>query len=220
MNVNSESLNSFKATGVAAGTVLVITDCTNGDIFQNTNNENASALARGMGGSNTPGNINPAKADWSHQYTDGATLMYFISRAYFIGIGAGGEPALWRATFVQGNIAAGIEFEEVAEGIESMQVLYGEDVNAVNDTADDDNDIPPTTNDRYVTGQQLSDHFSVAALRVGLLARSTEEVKSTVPANPLLYTLVGTQVQAPQDRRLRYVFESTVKLRNRGLKNY
>ncbi|MGD8483348.1 MAG: PilW family protein [Thioalkalispiraceae bacterium] len=215
MNTTKEAINTVAQTNIPAGTIVIITDCSQGDIFQNTSNANASSVARGTAGSHKPGNTNPGSTNWSHNYPSGATLLQFISRAYFIGIGASGEPALWRATYIEGT-ATGIVYEEIAEGIENMQVLYGEDVNAVNDTADDDNDVPPTTIDRYVTAQQLTDHFHVAGLKVALLARSTEEVKQSASSDT--YTLLDTPIASPSDRRMRYVFTSTVKLRNRGIK--
>jgi type IV pilus assembly protein PilW len=194
--------NTTAATNIPQDTILAITDCSAGDVFMKANNASSSSLSKGVAAGHYPGNKNPASSNWSHNYTMGATALYFISRAYFIGVGTSGEPALYRMTYVTGTTNPVVD--ELAEGVENMQVLFGEDAGTDN------------VADRYVTGDNVTDHKKVSSLKVALLVRSPNEVKPS--ASSTTYTLLGTNITAPNDRRVRYVFNSTVKLRNKGLK--
>ena len=103
-----------------------------------------------------------------------------------------GEPALWRTE----NNGAG---EELVEGIEEMQVLYGLDT--------DDDDFP----NRYVTSANVPVMTDVMSVRLMLLVRSANDFVAEAPQT---YTFNGATV-TPNDRRLRQVFTTTIALRNR-----
>lgn len=201
MNINNASINTNDATGIAKGTVLIVSDCSGGDAFMNVANPNAQALSRGTATGWSPGNKNPGSTDWSHVYPEASEILYFTSRAFYIGQGASGEPSLFRITYNQG--ASGQVIEEVAEGIENMQVLYGEDT-------DGDNYA-----NHFVTGQDVGDHANVVAIKLAFLARSPDEVEKD--ASSQTFELLGTSITTPSDRRLRYTFTTTIKLRNKGV---
>lgn len=202
MNLNKAVLNTVNGTGIAADTIVVVADCSGGDAFMNVSNASSPSLSKGVANGHPPGNKNPSSSKWSHIYPKSADFLYFISRAYYIGEGASGEPALIRATYVQGTTDPIVE--EIAEGIENMQVLYGIDVNA-DDYAD-----------RYVTAMDVTSHDAVVSLKLALLARTADEVKAA--ASPGSYNLLGTTITTPSDRRVRYAFNTTIKLRNKGKK--
>lgn len=200
MNKNSNSINTMNAHGVPQDTILIVSDCSGADAFMTTSNASSSSLTKGTASGHDPGNLNNSK--WSHIYPKSADFLYFISRAYYIGEGASGEPALYRMTFTQGNHVQTVD--EIAEGVENLQVLFGIDVNA-DDYAD-----------RYVTAMDVTSHDAVVSLKLALLARTPDEVKES--ASPNNYNLLGTTITTPSDRRLRYAFNTTIKLRNKGKK--
>lgn len=201
MNINNATINTVNASGIAQGTILIVSDCSGGDAFQNTANSNASTVTRGTAGGWTPGNVNPGSTNWSHIYPEASEILFFTSRAFYVGQGASGEPSLFRITYNQG--ASGQVIEEVAEGIENMQVLYGEDT-------DSDNYA-----NHFVTAQDVGDHANVVAIKLAFLARSPEEVKENASSQTV--DLLGTNITTPSDKRLRYTFSTTIKLRNKGV---
>lgn len=205
MNPTKAAINTQGASNIPQGTILIVSDCSGGDVFQNVSESTAATLSRGTAAGSTvwqPGNANPATSDWSHNYTNGAEMLYFVSRAFYIGQGRSSEPALFRITYTQG--ATGPVTEELAEGIENMQVLFGIDTGTDNYA------------DRYVTAQDVTSHDKVVALKVALLARTPDEIKQTASSGT--YNLLGTNITTQSDRRLRYVFTTTFKLRNKGVK--
>ena len=94
----------------------------------------------------------------------------------------------------------------MVEGVEHMQVLYGQQL--------DNRDI------RYVTANDKSlDMAEVVSLRVGLLVQSFEDIlpENDKSAYQVLNTIVGSSGTATvhnADRNLRRVFRTTVALRN------
>jgi type IV pilus assembly protein PilW len=105
-------------------------------------------------------------------------------------------PALWRE--VNGNN------EELIDGIERMNVLFGID----NNIADNDDSPDQYLNAATITNAQLE---QVTAVRVFLVARSDDDFVLDGNQN---YVYMGAD-QVGADRRLRQVFTSTIDLRNR-----
>lgn len=87
-------------------------------------------------------------------------------------------------------------------GIESMQILYGEDTNNPRDT----------NANRYVAASSVTNWPNVVSARISLLARSP----NNVALNPATrtYDVGGTNFNAPADGRLRQVFTTVVNVRN------
>jgi type IV pilus assembly protein PilW len=94
-------------------------------------------------------------------------------------------------------------------GVENMQVLYGEDT--------DDDGVA----NRYRTADSVANFDDVVSMRIGLLLRTDGNISPDT--NTQTYILngttaeIGTTVDPFNDRRGRYVFSSTIKLRNRGV---
>ena len=95
--------------------------------------------------------------------------------------------------------------EELAEGVENMQILYGEDTNA------------DGLADRYVTADNAN-FKNVVSVRLGLLVDTTTDVASRDDTQS--YTIADTTLAAGTghavDKRLRFPITTTIKLRNRG----
>lgn len=93
--------------------------------------------------------------------------------------------------------------EEILEGVESLQVLYGEDTNG--------NQSP----NYYVSANEVSNWNNIVSLRISLLLRS---YKNNIFSTPQSLKFNGAVINTgSSDRYLRRVFTSTISLRNRNI---
>ncbi|MFT7413975.1 MAG: type IV pilus assembly protein PilW [Methylophagaceae bacterium] len=182
---------------LSQGDVVLISDCTQADIFQISNaNPSSGTIVHNTGNSTEPGNTNAGIATCpggsahclSKVYQDDASILRLSSMTYTIQNGIGGMRALFR------------NGDELIEGIENMQIRYGEDANADN------------TADYFVSAATGGlDMNQVVSIRVSLLVRSLDD-NLTTQAQPYTY---NTATVTPSDRRFRQVFTSTIAVRNR-----
>jgi type IV pilus assembly protein PilW len=180
------------ANNIAQCELVMVSDCTRASFFQVTSATASTSLAHATGTCATPGN---AATDLGKAYDFSALITPVATTSYYLGTGASGEPSLWRRL---GANAA----EELVEGIEDMQILYG--VDSLPATADF---IP----DQYLTANNVTDWSRVVSVRLNLLARTAED---NLAATQQTYSFNGAAVTAP-DLRLRRVFTTTIGLRNR-----
>lgn len=194
----AESTGDDGKSGISDGDILMVSDCTKSRVFQATNVEPESGrLNVGHADSSSPGN---AVKSWGgqsrpadEQFGTDAEIIKVSTVYYFIAAGASGQPALFQ------RIGLGTA-EEILEGVENMQILYGRDTNG--------DKVP----DSYATATTIGTNWSqVVSVRVQLLVRSTEDA---VVDAPQAYSFNGASV-TPTDRRLRQVFVSTTGLRSR-----
>ncbi len=183
------------------GDILMVTDCTKASIFQATNIQPAGGkinVVHSAAGTVAPGNSTPLLGN---SYGADAEVAKFITHAYFVGPGVNG-PALMRARLQNSSGTATTTIEELVEGVESLQVLYG---------VDSDGDGVPN---QFLERDAVTDMADVVAVRVGLLLRTPEEVPKASAAPST--TLLGESItpSAP-DRRLRRTAVVTVGIRNR-----
>ena len=174
--------------------VVMVTDCTDAAIFQITNINTSGAsqnIVHNTGGASTPGNATKALGK---DYTGAGEIVQLMTSTYYIGTGASGRPALFRK---DGAAAA----QELVEGVEDMQVLYGIDTDS-NRTAN-----------RYVTANNVADWGDVVSAEVRLLLQTLDN-NLTPQAQPYTFNGVNT---LPADLRLRRVFTNTISIRNRTL---
>jgi len=137
------------------------------------------------------------------------------SFVYYVGVRGGGTvPSLYRARFFDGAWGAS---EELVEGVESMQLLYGRDANR--DGAVED----------YVTANQVApagaphadlanSWRAVASVQLGLVLRSPEPAGTpdrNVGANGATLVLGVTVNANTNEGILRRPYETTIALRNR-----
>jgi type IV pilus assembly protein PilW len=171
------------------------------------------------GASGTPGN-DPSSwggaSDKNHHFEAGDAELFKASAfAYYVDTGASGEPALFRLSASPGSLP-----EELIEGVENMQILFGIDTDKTSAT---DVTFDGVAN-QYVTADAVNfANDNVVSARVSLLMRS-QAVKETAvtPANP--FKLAGTTAASSTrvtttvaDQNVRKVFTVTVKVRNKGL---
>jgi type IV pilus assembly protein PilW len=86
-------------------------------------------------------------------------------------------------------------------GIESFQVLYGED-------ADDDGDI-----ERWVAAGEWADEARILGVRIGLLAAGEDAVREPGARE---FDVLGVPVSRPGDGKLRRVFHFAAAIRGRA----
>jgi type IV pilus assembly protein PilW len=105
-----------------------------------------------------------------------------------------------RAFFITTSRNLRLNTDDIVEGVENMQILYGADV--------DDDGVPNYYVPAGTAGLNMT---TVVSVRVSLLLRTVDD---NITADPLPYTYVGVTA-TPTDNRIRRVFTSTFVLRNR-----
>lgn len=194
----SSALNIAAGNGLEEGAIVMISDCESADIFQVTNDDadTTGSVAHTTAGSVTPGNDNVSDPGCaganahclSKVYDDTARVFTTTEITYAIGTGSEGLPALFR------------NGQEFLDGIEEMQVLYGEDT--------DGNGVA----DYYVTAGDVVDMTRVISVRFAVVTVSSDD-ELTDGINQTYRVLGATRTAG--DTRLRQVYTSTVTLRNR-----
>lgn len=189
--------------GVANPTLFGVADCSHVDIFE--------GAADGAGGVT----VDPA-VGLAERYTvqpAGQTMLYRAeSLVYYVGTGASGEPSLFRARFDGSDYVP----EELVEGIENLQLLFGQDRVA---------DLTAGPPSGYIAFQRPAsavtdtepDWRRVGTIGVGLLARSPNPAAAAAPevANRKSALGVVFDPSGVADGRYRDTYETTVALRNR-----
>ncbi|GAB4357772.1 MAG: PilW family protein [Immundisolibacter sp.] len=192
------TVNLTGASGIDQDTIVLISDCAGADLFQNRAADNAATLSRGAGGD--PGNLNPGGNDFSHAYGPGAEIYVLSATVYYVGMGVNGNPGLFRRRFLEGGTGS---TQELIEGVENMQILYGEDTDA------------DRVADVYVAADAVGDWARVVSVKVGLLMRTPQDAR--IDPDTATYAILGTTVDPPDQRRVRRVVSWTLALRNRVL---
>lgn len=198
--VNAHAPPSITLTGThdfAQGEIMIATDCQHTVVFQKTG-ASTTDVEHGAGGG-TPGN---ASADLgqplgtAYTFAPGAKVLRMSAVSYQIRTNDNNTLALYRVRLAP----AGLVADELAEGIEDMQITYGEDTNS-------DKQV-----DQYVTADAVTNWGQVLSLRISLLMASAGSDNVTTEAQQYIFN--GATV-TPTDRRLRKVFDTTIAVRNR-----
>lgn len=194
--------------GVGTPNLFGVADCSHANVFR---------------GTYAAGSVN-APATNLNRFTvqpTGQTMIYRAeSVVYYVGTSASGEPALMRAR-AEGDAYGGRE--ELVEGIESLQLLFGLDSTTVMSST-----TPPAgnittqavasgvTSDADATG--AAQWRRVGQVQVGVLARSPARSQAEAPTDAVNYPRalgVGFAPGSTRDGRYRTTYESTIALRNR-----
>ncbi len=210
------SIQAESAAGIAANDFLIISDCEQADFVQ------ACVVTPDAGPATTstitlstacnPGNVASSTISSLTSALDPAEVVKLEGTIFYVGKRDGratNPPALFRRQLsATGTVDAS---EELIEGVESMQILYGINL---------DLDVRNTV-DAYVPANLVTDFSRVISVRISLLMQSVED--GSVPA-PQTYTFNGITYDGsdgngalPIDTRVRRVFTSTISLRNRAL---
>ncbi len=212
MSGTGDNVTVDSASNLKIDMAVLISDCENGDIFQVTGGIPEKLIAHAAGGDT---NTSP---DLSMTYAAGSRLYQVQETTYCIADGTGIDesgnpiPSLRRADG-KGSADACETGDELLEGIENMQILYGEDTDADGGGANGDG-----TANHYVSISDTDlDPDRIVSVRLSLLVRSLNNNLTTEPSP---YTFNGTAVTpGATDKYLRKVFTTTITLRNKALRN-
>ena len=214
--VNSIKINQGNSCNLTAGSVAVISNFSSMDVFRvsSTNNTGAAIFnilhtSSGNPKYNTGGNL-------STKYTTESEILVVQSFTYFLRDGAGGSPSLWRLNNNQATSATNPE--ELVEGVEDMEILYGVDDDAIDTTG-------YGTADQYVDANGVGaagGWVNVVTVRLALLMKTTSDVLDTAQDYTFLANTSDTAVSAAStttatDLAVRRTLSATIQLRNRGL---
>jgi len=169
------------------GDHLLISDCSDGDIFQKTNTS-GTVIKHDIAGS-APGNLTKP---FNSLYDTDAQVYKLNFVTYSIQPGTSGQNSLFRS--INGAAA-----QELVEGIEDMQILYGEDTDA--DGAAN-----------YYKASGNVNMNNVVSVRISLIAVTLED---NIIKQANSYSIFGGTPINPTDNRIRRVFTSTTVIRNR-----
>jgi len=184
-----------------AGTTLMASDCNAVSVFEVTgytagvvSHADSTVQAAETDGVASAGN---SSAGVGYAFQAGAlvfpvrTVIYYLRQSATAGRGN----SLWRRV---GRAAP----QELAEGVDTLQVLYGVDSNG--DRIADD----------YLTANSVTHWENIISVRVALLVRSLEQYGK----NPdTAHEVLGVDIAAAGDNRERLMFSTTTTLRNKAL---
>ncbi|HDS1675143.1 TPA: PilW family protein [Stenotrophomonas maltophilia] len=207
LDMDSTRVARLTGGGVGDPTLFGIADCGHADVFAGT-----LSAAR----------VTAASLDLSRYAAQptGQTMLYRAeSMVYYVGINPETkQPGLRRAR-ADSDGAYSIN-EELVEGIESLQLMYGLD-----NTANISLDTPPAGNiTQFAAADGVSTDADAAGaaqwlrvgqVQVGLLARSPSPSSSTRSANALSVLGVGFANGDKSDGHYRSSYEVSIALRNR-----
>lgn len=198
----SANIKVAPGNGLDFEDIIFVSDCSAADIFQITNaNPDGSGTLVHNTGTGQPGNFNVTNPGCpganahclSKVYGADATVFTVQEITYSIAMGSEGQPALFRN---------GLEF---LDGVEDLQILYGEDT-------DPPGSAGSGIANYYVPADQVADMNSVISVRFAVVARSYDDNLTSGQAQA--YNVLGQNRVAP-DTRLRQVYTSTITVRNR-----
>ena len=187
---DSAGLSISSGSGLQTGDTVLVSNCQGAAIFQVTGISTSGGrdTVEHDGGAGKPNST----AILGRIFT-GGEIARIGTRIYYIRLNPRGIPSLY---WKRGSEKA----EELVEGIENMQIQYGEDTDG------------DRAADVYRTADQVADWEAVVSVRIDLLVQSVED---GIASQPRTYTFNGLSV-TPADRRLRQIFSTVIALRNRA----
>lgn len=198
------------ASGICEGDILMVSDCSKARLFQVSSITNTAGKIQIVhSATGTPGN---SPSSWGGSSTDesewfgpgDSEILKLGAYAYFVAPSlTSGLPTLKRLTNMDATP------QELVEGVENMQILYGIDSNS--DGRPNQYFVAPT-----------SVNSNVVSVRISLLMSTPNEIPKR-PNDSKVYKMisendtVNVRVTPNPDQRMRKVFTTTIKLRNKGL---
>ncbi len=179
---------------LAVDDVLVVGNCRVADQF---------IVGSVNAGANVESIANSFREDWG-----AGSRMFDISNTYYyIGLRNGADtPSLFRVSVTPNGPQSAAQ--ELVEGVESMQILYG--INTDANTADAN---------RYVSARDVNDWTQVVSTRIGLiLVQPDGRTPSVANVETVSYGVIDDLnfVSSLGDTSLRFTSISTIKTRNLG----
>lgn len=193
------SLHASQNCAVEVDQTVLLTNCQSGELFTITNIQNGSGGDSGkrtlVHNTGNTGGIDNLTKSLQREYGADSRILVPYQRIYFVADSTAGTPSL----FVSEN---GGDAQELIPGVEDMQVLYGRDT--------DDNDEVDTWSS--AAGLSEAQMAQAQALKVQFVVASD----TVVSADDMTVTDLDDEDTDYTDGRLRKVYLSTAKVRNRG----
>jgi len=201
-------------SGVTNPGLFGVADCLSATVFQAGAVDAGGAVVMNASAPNNTG-------DFTSVFTAGQTMLYRAEIViYYVGVNNEGTSSLYRLRYqATPNGALVPQKEELVEGVENMQILYGQD--RVVDPA-----LPPTG---YIDKQEVAGDIEtsttlpadgwrrIGAVQLGLVM-SSPEIAGAPQAesdSPSALNALGTTFKPPSDGHYRSVYQTTIALRNR-----
>lgn len=226
-NVNAANFDLNRKPDLAdikTGSIVMVCDTKQTSILQLTMvNANTVNVVHNTGNSVDPGNCTKGLGSpvlctsngTPYKFGSDSTLVTFVPTAFYIGLSSS-DNTIRSLYQMQPNVTdkgvASMVARELVQGVQDMQIVYGED------TSGDGVVDPP-----YEDATKVTNWNNVLSVRVNLLMTSLDDNLATArqtvtfPADTENAN-TGGNVYTPAsttDRRLRQVFSSTIGVRNR-----
>ena len=214
-NVTTNSFelqNNFTTDDFDIGEIGLVCDPRQASLFQiSTVNIGTNIITYGDNTNISPGNSTTNIGSYGEdaQITAYEPVIYFVAPSTQNPAVNSLKKLVFEARLVGGLETAQMREEELLEGVETMQIMYGVDVN--NDQIAD----------RFEAASSItaSEWPNVITVRLGLLMATGEDVTAQLDTNTynVAGTLISDSTTIPHagDRKLRYVANTTINLRNR-----
>jgi type IV pilus assembly protein PilW len=169
----------------------VISDCAFSTVFQIDSVDAATEQIT------TDGPLDTGGGDLQWDYQPGSAINAVDMTVYYLAPGRDTDSSLFSYDEWTG------QYQELVPDVENMQVLYGVAQSSPNQVTN------------YVTANQVQDFNQVVSVQVALLVASPPGTRAVQqPVTATTYNLLGTNVTAPIDARLRKVFATTIAVEN------
>lgn len=202
MDTTTGSLNAAQSANdyqFQEGNIVVAASCDLIDVFRVTADPGSANVLQHSDASQSSGPSNVSTA-LNGIYKPGAEIRGYRGVRYFIKTGGNNVRSLFRRSVDVNGIT---DDEELVEGVENMQFLYGEDV-------DGDNDA-----DNYSSAATVGNWDRVVSVRVALLLRTVDEYGTNNDVDSQDYQLLDVTVDPDDLRVRRQVYAATIMVRNR-----
>lgn len=213
--VNFDPSHASRLTeGVASPRLFAIADCMGAAVFKGDYTNLSSGE---MSVTTGTGNVTPLA---TLPVAPGQAMLYRAdSLVYYVGLNGQGVPALYRLRYAMDDTGGVVSFnEELVEGIELMQLRFGQDSYTGAGQRPTGNIGSATTADALLGAPSEDAWRRVGLVQIGLVARSAEPAaagqREASDVTPPLSTL-GLTITPPADTFYRTVYEDNIALRNR-----
>ena len=218
-------------TDTTASGLFGMSDCRRASVFAGTVDAGSGAVTVASGG----GQLNLSNFMGDRDLYDlrramlhrAEVVVYYVGRGEGTGAVDTRGPSLFRARFVRGSTGALDSVrEELVEGVESLQLLYGQDRVTAPDQPPSGY-ITTSWTGNQIGGGVVNPSTTNAALwrrvglaQIGLVMRSSEgAVAAQRDPNIQRLSVLGIRVNPQDDGYYRSVYETTVAQRNRLFEN-
>ena len=196
---------------IEPGSLMLACDPTHAALFQAgdiSTGTTTKITISSISSDKVPGN---SSVNLGRAYGNDAHLATYSPVIYYIAESISGEGnSLYREyTYVENEKTIKSRREELLEGVETMQILYGLDESGNDGVAN-----------RYVQANVVDNANAwdeVVTVRIGLLFTSEDGMRDADDLDDNTYLVANTSVDPTNDRRKRYVSSMTVSVRNTSI---